>query len=100
MDRRDPRAVELAREVVAAAVGQGSANPRAQLARSAARVGDHEDRVDVEPALCDRADDALDEHRRLARAGAGGDEHLSPRLDRGKLLLVQVVRAHWATSAQ
>ena len=94
MDRRDPRAVELAREVVSAALGERRADPRAQLARGPARVRDHEDRVDVEPALGDRADDALDEHGRLAGSGPGGDEDLSPGLDRRELLLVQLVRAH------
>ena len=94
VDRRDPRAVELAREVVAAALGERRANPRPQLARGAPRVRDDEDRVDVEAAIEDRAHDALDEHRRLAGAGAGGDEHLARRLDRGALLLVQRVLAH------
>ena len=90
VDRRDPGAVELAREVVPAALGEGGADPRPQLARRAARVRDDEDRVDVEPALCDRTDDPLDEHGRLAGAGAGRDEDLAPRLDRGELLMVQL----------
>ena len=81
MDRRDPRAVELAREVVAAALGERGADARAQLAGRAPRVGDDEDRVDVEPAVADRAHEALDEHRRLAGARAGGDEDLAGRLD-------------------
>ena len=51
VDRRDPGAVELAREVVPAAVGEGCADPGPKLAGGAARVRDHEDRVDVEPAL-------------------------------------------------
>ena len=86
MDRRDPGAVELAREVVPAALREGGADPRPQLAGGAARVRDDEDRVDVEAALADRADDPLDEHGRLAGAGAGGDEDLARRLDRGELL--------------
>ena len=94
VDRRDPGSVELTREVVPAAPGEGCANPRAQLAGGAAGVGDDEDRVDVEPAVADGAHHALDEHRRLAGAGTGGDEDLSSRFDRGELLLVQVVHAH------
>ena len=98
VDRRDPGAVELTREVVPAAPREGCADPRPQLTRRTARVRDDEDRVDVEPALSDRADEALDEHRRLARAGTGGDEDLASRLDRGQLLMVQLivqlVRAH------
>ena len=38
------------------------------------RVGDHEHRVDVEARVADGAHEALDEHRRLAGAGARGDE--------------------------
>ena len=94
VDRRDPRAVELAREVVPAAPREGCADPRPQLARRAARVRDDEDRVDVEPALGDRADDPLDEHGRLAGTGAGRDEDLAPRLDRGQLLMVELVATH------
>ena len=67
VDRRDPRAVELAREVVTAARVQRRADARAQLAGRLAGVGDHEHRLDVEPLLADGADEALDEHRRLAR---------------------------------
>ncbi len=94
VDRRDPRPVEAAREVVPAAVGEGCADPGPKLAGGAARVRDHEDRVDVEPAFGDRADDPLDEHRRLAGAGARGDEDLPSGLDRRELLLVQLVAAH------
>src|SRR5205823_12925667 len=48
VDGRDPGAVELAREVVAAPLGERRADPRPQLPGGAARVGDDEDRVDVE----------------------------------------------------
>ena len=64
------------------------ADPRAQLAGCAPCVRDHEDGVDVEPALADAADEPLDEHRGLARPGAGGDEDLPGRLDGRTLLLV------------
>ena len=49
----------------------------------AARFGvrDHEHRVDVEALVADRADEALDEHGRLAGARAGGDEDRAARLD-------------------
>ena len=69
------------------------ADPRAQLGRRLARVGDHEHRVDVEPLVADRAHEALDEHRRLAGAGAGRDEDLAARLDRRQLALVHHARA-------
>ena len=82
------------REVVPPAVGERRADPRAQLARGPARVRDHEDRVDVEPALGHRADDAFDENRSLPGARTGRHEDLSPGLDRGELLLVQVVGTH------
>ena len=88
VNRRDPGAVELAREVVPSTLGKRGADPRPQLAGGTTRVRDHEDRVDVEPAIADRADDPLDEHRGLAGTGTGGDEHLSPGLDCRKLLIV------------
>ncbi len=90
VDRRDPRAVELTGEILAPALRERSANARAQLARRATRVRDDEDRVDVEPAVADGADEALDEDGGLARAGARGDEHLAGCLDRCELLLVHV----------
>jgi hypothetical protein len=88
VDRRDPRSVELAREVRAAALRELCANARAQLAGGAARVRDHEDRVDVEPALAHSAHEALDEYRSLPRPRARGDEDLARRLDGSPLLLV------------
>ena len=53
------------------------------------RVRDHEQGVDVEPVLDDRAHEPLDEHGRLAGAGAGCHEHAPVRLDRGALLVVR-----------
>ncbi len=50
------------------------------------RVGDDEQRVDVEALVADRAHEALDEHGRLAGAGARGDEDAPAGLDRGGLL--------------
>ena len=49
----------------------------AQLPGGALGVRDHEHRLDVEPALADRLDEALDEHGRLAGPGAGRDEDLA-----------------------
>ena len=88
VDGGDPRAVELAREIVSPPLDESGADAGAQLARRLARVRDHEDRVDVEPALADRAHEPLDQHRRLAGPGAGRDEDLALRLDRRELLLV------------
>ena len=94
VDRRDPGAVELAREVVAAALAQLAPNACAQLTGGLARVRDHEDRADVDPAVADRADEPLDEHGGLARPRAGGEEHAAVGLDRGLLLRVRGERAH------
>src|SRR5439155_14712407 len=89
VDGGDPGAVEPACEIVAAAVLQSGPDAGAQLARCLARVGDHEQRLDVEPLLTDRAHEALDEHRRLARPRTGGDEDLARRFDGRVLLGVQ-----------
>ena len=89
VDRRDPGAVERAGEIVAAELVQARPDPAAQLPGRALRVRDHEHRLDVETALADRLDEALDEHRRLARSGARRDEDLPPRRDRGGLLIVR-----------
>ena len=85
-------ASRLARQVVAAELEQPLPDPAAQLAGRALGVGDHEDRVDVEPALADRAAEALDDHRRLAGAGAGRDEDDALLLDRPQLLAVRLLR--------
>ncbi len=79
VDGRDPRPVELPREVGTTAFEQRRADPGPQLGRRLAGVGDHEHRLDVEPLVADGADEPLDQHRRLAGAGAGGDEHLASR---------------------
>src|SRR5581483_1465293 len=94
VDRRDPGAVELAREILPAALGERRADPRAQLPGRAPRVRDDEDRVDVEAPVADGANDALDENRRLPRPGAGGDEDLPGRLHGRELLLVERMPAH------
>ena len=88
VDGRDPRAVEPAGEVGPAARVQGGADACAQLARGLARVGDHEHRLDVEAGVAHRADEPLDEHRRLAGPRPCGDEDLARCLDGGCLLAV------------
>jgi hypothetical protein len=82
VNRRDPSAVELPLEVVSSELVQSPADPPAQLAGGALGVRDHEQRVDVEPALADRLAEALDDHGRLAGAGAGRDEDDALLLDR------------------
>src|SRR4051794_18017491 len=89
VDGRDPGRVEIARQVVAAELPQPLANPRPQLAGRALGVRDHEDRVDVEAALANRAAEALHDHRRLAGAGAGRDEDDPRFFDRPLLLDVR-----------
>ena len=92
VDRRDPGAVERSGQIVAAELVQAGADPASELARGALGVGDHEHRLDVDPALADRLDEALDEHGRLPRPRARRDEDLPARRDRGRLLLVRVSR--------
>src|SRR5215218_1592407 len=79
---RDPRAVQLPFEVVPAELVQPPADPTAQLAGRTLGVGDHEQRVDVEPALADGLAKALDDHSRLAGPRARGDEDNAALLDR------------------
>ena len=76
---------------MAADLAEARADPSAQLAGGTLRVGDHEHRVDVEPALADRLGEPLDEHGRLAGAGARRDEDLPARRDRRSLLVVRGV---------
>ena len=94
VDGRDPGAVELAREVVASALAQLAPDARTQLTRGLARVRDHEDRADVDPAVAHRADEPLDEHGGLAGAGARREEDATVGLDRCLLLRVRGERAH------
>ncbi len=89
VDRRDPGSVEGASEIVAAELVQAGADPAAQLPCRTLGVGDHEHRLDVEPALAHRLDEALDEHGRLARPRTGRDEDLSACGDRRGLLIVR-----------
>ena len=89
MDRGDPGAVELAREIVPVELGEPLANPAPQLAGRSLRVGDREHRLDGQPALADSAREALDEHSRLPRPGPRRDEDEAGRVDRGQLLGVR-----------
>ena len=93
VDRRDPGRVEVACEIGAIHLEQPPPDAAAQLARCAFRVGDDEDRVDVEAALADGTHEALDEHGRLAGSGARGDEDEARGLDRRQLLGIRR-RAH------
>jgi hypothetical protein len=85
VDRRDPGAVELPRQLGTAELGQAPANPTPQLRGRAVGVGDHEDRADVDAGV-DCAREALDEDRRLPCPGACGDEDEPGGADRGILL--------------
>ena len=88
VDRGDPGAVELEREVGTAPLEQSGADAGAQLAGGPLRVRDHEQRVDVEPVVHDGPDESLDEHGGLARARARRHEDRPVRLDRRALLVV------------
>jgi hypothetical protein len=87
VNRRNPRAVQLTGEIVAAQLLEARADAAAELARRPLGVRDHEQGVHVEPSLAHRLDEPLDQHGRLARAGAGGDEDDAGRVDCGDLLL-------------
>ena len=89
VNRRDPGAVEVTGEIGTVELEQARADPGAQLAGGAVGVGDHEQRVDVEAVVDDRAGESLDEDGRLAGAGARGDERRAACLDRGLLLRVR-----------
>ena len=90
VDGRDPRAVELARQIGTSALDQARADPAAQLARRLLGVRDHEDRLDVDSLVAHGAREALDEHLRLARARARGHEHEPARLDSRLLFRVEI----------
>ena len=90
VDRRDPGPVELAGEVGPPALEQRGADACAKLSGGLTGVGDDEHRLDIEAFVAHGADEALDEHRGLARPGAGRDEDLAAGLDGRGLLLV-----HW-----
>ena len=89
VDGRDPGGVELACELGAPGFDEPGANPVPQLSRRPLRVGDDQQRVDVEPALADRLDEALDEDGRLPRPRAGRDEDDARGLDGRGLLRVR-----------
>ncbi len=89
VDRRDPRGVEPAREIGPTSRSQRGTDPAAELACRLPRVGDDEDRLDVDTAVADGLHVTLDENRGLAGAGSRGDEHRSRGVDGGKLLVVQ-----------
>ena len=88
VDRGDPGTVQRTGEIVTAELVQPRPDAPAQLARGPLGVRDHEQRLDIDALVADRLDEALDEHRRLARAGARGDEDLPAGRDRSRLLLV------------
>ncbi len=92
VDRRDPGAVQLAREIVAPELREPPADSPAQLAGSPLGVRDRKHRVDGQAAVADRPDEALDEHGRLARARACRDEDEPARVDGGQLLFVRRLR--------
>ena len=89
VDRGDPAGVEVTCEIAPPGLEQPCADPRAQLAGGPVRVRDDEQGVDVEAVVEHGAGEPLDEHGRLARARARGDERRPARVDGGLLLLVE-----------
>ena len=88
VDRRDPRAVELACEIGATGLEEPRPDARPELARGALGERHDEDRADVDAAL-HGPDEALDDDGRLAGAGARGDEHRPAGVDGDRLLGVR-----------
>src|SRR6185295_8957154 len=83
-------AVERASKIGPAALDETRADARTELARRLLRVRDHEDGLDVDTLVADRAREALDEHARLTGAGAGRDEDEPAGIDGCALFPVQV----------
>ena len=95
VDRRDEGALGGARLGVQVGGGEAVADARLQLGGGLLGEGDREDRVDRDAVLDHRAGEPLDEHRGLARAGAGGDQQAAvAALDRPQLLVGEVAPAH------
>ena len=86
VDGRDPGALDFTGQVVALQLDEALPDPGLQLAGGPFGVGDHDDRVDREPPLTDRAYEPFDEDGRLPGARAGRDEDDARLLDRGELL--------------
>ena len=61
VDRRDPGAVQLPRQVMPAELGKPLSDSAAQLACGALGVRDREHRVDGQAAVANRSDEALDD---------------------------------------
>jgi hypothetical protein len=87
VDRRDPRALGVARRVALAELEQALADAVAQLARRLLGEGDREDPAGRELVLDHVAHEALDEHRRLAAARGGAEQQVALALaHRARLL--------------
>ncbi len=79
VERRDPRGLGLARRLAVTELEQADAHARAQLARRLLGEGDGQDLVGAQSVLHHRGDEALDQHRRLARAGVGREHEVARR---------------------
>ncbi len=73
--------------------GQRALEPHGELARRGLRVG-HDEHALGRRARLERGAHALDHERRLPGAGAGGDDDLAARFDRGLLLGAEGHGAH------
>ena len=88
MDRRDERPLGRARLIDRAELAQARADPLAQLPGSLLGERDREHRRDIDPVFDHRACETLDEHRRLAAAGARIEQQVAvAALDRAPLLV-------------
>ena len=83
VNRGDPRAVEVTCEIGTLELEQTRADSGAELAGGTVGVGDHEQRIDVEPVVGDRTAESLHEHGRLAGTGAGRHERRAACVDGG-----------------
>jgi hypothetical protein len=87
VEGRDPRRLGLARRLAVAELEQARAHARAQLARRLLGEGDGQDLVGAQAVLHHRGDEALDQHRRLARAGVGREHEVALAARDGLALL-------------
>jgi hypothetical protein len=87
VDRADPGGVGRARVLGLAELDEAAADALTQLRGRLLGERERQDRADRDAVLEHRGGEALDHHRRLARAGAGGEQRRAPAVrDRGALL--------------
>jgi hypothetical protein len=87
VDRRDPRALGVTREVALAKLEQPLADALLELARGLLGERDREDPPRRDPVVEHLTDEALDEHARLAAARGGAQQQVALALEDRACLL-------------